>query len=284
MNRRNRTLIVVALAVALASIASFGVYRAIESIPVREISIAKTFAVVATKPVPVGTMLAADDLKVIGWPSDSQVPGGFSKPEEIVGRGLIESVALNEPITESKLAPREAGAGLPPTIPPGMRAMAVRVNDVVSVAGFTVPGTRVDVIVTAKTGTGNQDQGSMSRAVLSNIQVLTANTRMEQQKKDNQPIAMTVVTLLVTPQDAEKLALATADGSVMLALRNPLDTDETKTTGERMANLMSSPDPAPVRRVVEGKPRMVVPPPPPPPPSYTIEAIRGAKKSEEIIK
>jgi len=283
MNRRNRTLIVVALAVVLASIASFGVYRAIESIPVREIPIAKTFAVVANKPVAVGTMLAADDLKVIGWPSDAQVPGGFSKPEEIVGRGLIESVALNEPITESKLAPREAGAGLPPTIPPGMRAMAVRVNDVVSVAGFTVPGTRVDVIVTAKTGPG-QDQGSMSRAVLSNIQVLTSGTRMEQQKKDNQPIATTVVTLLVTPQDAEKLALAANDGTVILALRNPLDTDETKTSGERMANLMSSPDPAPVRRVVEGKPRMVVPPPPPPPPSYTIEAIRGAKKSEEIIK
>jgi pilus assembly protein CpaB len=279
MNRRNRTLIVVALAVALASIASFGVYRAIESIPVREIAIPKTFAVVASKPVPVGTMLAADDLKVIGWPSDSQVPGGFSKPEEIVGRGLIESVNQNEPITESKLAPREAGAGLPPTIPPGMRAMAVRVNDVVGVAGFTVPGTRVDVIVTAKSG-----QDSMSRAVLSNIQVLTSGTRMEQQKKDNQPIATTVVTLLVTPQDAEKLALAAGEGSVILALRNPLDTDETKTSGERMANLMSSPDPAPVRRVVEGKPRMVVPPPPPPPPSYTIEAIRGAKKSEEIIK
>jgi len=283
MNRRNRTLIVVALAVALASIASFGVYRAIESIPVREIAIPKTFAVVASKPVPVGTMLAVDDLKVIGWPTDSQVPGGFSKPEEIVGRGLIESVAQNEPITESKLAPREAGAGLPPTIPPGMRAMAVRVNDVVSVAGFTVPGTHVDVIVTARTGNG-QDQSSMSRAVLSNIQVLTAGTRMEQQKKDNQPIATTVVTLLVTPQDAEKLALAGNDGTVILALRNPLDTDETKTTGERMANLMSSPDPAPVRRVVEGKPKMVVPPPPPPPPTYTIEAIRGAKKSEEIIK
>jgi len=281
MNRRNRTLIVVALAVVLASIASFGVYRAIQSIPVREVAIAKTFAVVASKAVPVGKMLAPDDLKVVPWPTDNQVPGGFSKPEEIVGRGLIESVSLNEPVTESKLAPREAGAGLPPTIPPGMRAMAVRVNDVVSVAGFTVPGTRVDVIVTARSG---QEKDNMSRAVLSNIQVLTANTRMEQQKKDNQPIAMTVVTLLVTPQDAEKLALATADGSVMLALRNPLDTDETKTSGERMANLMASPDPAPVRRVVEGKPKMVVALPPPPPPAYTIEAIRGAKKSEEIIK
>jgi pilus assembly protein CpaB len=93
-----------------------------------------------------------------------------------------------------------------------------------------------------------------------------------------------VVTLLVTPQDAEKLALAAADGSVVLALRNPIDTDETKTNGERLTSLMGSPDPAPVRRVVEGKPKMVVPLPPPPPASYTIEAIRGAKRSEEIIK
>jgi pilus assembly protein CpaB len=280
MNRRNRTLIVVAVAVALASLASFGVYRAVLSIPVREVPIAKTFAVVAAKPTPVGTMIAAEDLKVVPWPTDSQVPGGFSKPEEIVGRGLVESLSENEPVTESKLAPRAAGAGLPPTIPPGMRAMAVRVNDVVGVAGFTVPGTHVDVIVTAKAGAD-----AMSRAVLSNIQVLTAGTRMEQQKKDNQPIATTVVTLLVTPQDAEKLALAASDGNVVLALRNPLDTDETKTSGARMAALMSSPDPAPVRRVVEGKPRMVTPPPPPPPPApYTIEAIRGAKRSQEIIK
>jgi pilus assembly protein CpaB len=279
MNRRNRTLIVVALAVALASVASFGVYRALESLPVREVPVAKTFTVVASQAVPVGTMLTADQLKVVPWPTDSQVPGGFSKPEEIVGRGAIESLSENEPVTESKLAPRASGAGLPPTIPPGMRAMAVRVNDIVGVAGFTVPGTRVDVIVTANSG-----PESMSRAVLSNIQVLTAGTRMEQEKKDNNPIATTVVTLLVTPQDAEKLALAANDGSVVLALRNPIDTDETKTSGERLTSLMGSPDPAPVRRVVEGKPKMVVPQPPPPPPSYTIEAIRGAKRSEEIIK
>jgi pilus assembly protein CpaB len=281
MNRRNRTLIVVALAVVLASVASFGVYRAVANLPVREVQVAKTFTVVASKAVPVGTMLAPEDLKIVPWPADAQVPGGFSKPEEIVGRGAIQSLSENEPVTESMLAPRSSGAGLPPTIPPGMRAMAVRVNDVVSVAGFTVPGTRVDVIVTAKTGQG---QDTMSRAVLSNIQVLTAGTRMEQEKKDNQPIATTVVTLLVTPQDAEKLALAASDGSVVLALRNPLDTDETKTSGERMASLMASSDPPPVRRVVEGKPRMVVPGPPPPPPAYTIEAIRGAKRSEEIIK
>jgi pilus assembly protein CpaB len=156
----------------------------------------------------------------------------------------------------------------------------VRVNDIISVAGFTVPGTHVDVIVTAKSG-----QDSMSRAVLNNVQVLSAGTRLEQQKKDGQAQQYNVVTLLLTPQDSERLALATNDGTVMLALRNPLDTDDTKTSGARMASLMGSPDPPPVRQVVSGRPKMVTPPPPPPAPApYTVEAIRGAKRTQEIIK
>lgn len=279
MNRRNRTLIVVALAIALASLASFGVYRAIRSIPIKEVPIAKTFAVVAARPIPVGTMLAPEDLKVVAWPEDAQVPGAFSKPEEVVGRGLIQSVSPNEVVTDSKLAPRSSGAGLPPMIPPGMRAMAVRVNDIVGVAGFVVPGTRVDVIVTA-----HSDKDAMSRAVLSNIEVASVGTRLEQDKKDGKAIPATVATLLLTPQDAERLALSANDGSIVLALRNPLDVDPTKTSGQRMSSLMSSPDPAPVRVVSAGKPKMVVPEAPPAPKPYTIEVIRGAKRSEEIIK
>jgi pilus assembly protein CpaB len=279
MNRRNRTLIVVALAVTLAAVASFGVYRAVMNIPIREVPIAKTFAVVAARPVPVGTMLSTDDLKVVPWPTDTQIPGGFAKPEEIVGRGVIQPISLNEPLTESKLAPRASGAGLPPMILPGMRAMAVRVNDIIGVAGFVVPGTHVDVIVIAKSG-----NDEMSRVVLSNVQVLTAGTRLEQEKKDNQPIQTSVVTLLLTPEDAERLALATNGGAVMLALRNPIDADPTKTSGERMANLMGSPDPPPIHQTVSGRTRVVTPPPPPEPKPYTIEVIRGAKRSEEIIK
>jgi pilus assembly protein CpaB len=280
MNRRNRTLIVVALALTLATLASFGVYRTIQNIPVREVPIAKTFTVVASRPVNVGTMLTPDDVKVVPWPTDAQVPGGFAKPEDVVGRGAIQLLSENEPVTEGKLAPRSSGAGLAPTIPPGMRAVAVRVNDIISVAGFTVPGTHVDVIVTAKSG-----QDSMSRAVLNNVQVLSAGTRLEQQKKDGQAQQYNVVTLLLTPQDSERLALATNDGTVMLALRNPLDTDDTKTSGARMASLMGSPDPPPVRQVVSGRPKMVTPPPPPPAPApYTVEAIRGAKRTQEIIK
>ena len=154
---------------------------------------------VAAENLPTGTRLTKDHIKVVGWPSSSPVQGAFASPDPIVGRGLIQSVRANEPLTESKLAPIEAGAGLPPSIPPGMRAMAVRVNDVIGVAGFTVPGTRVDVLVTISRG-----ELSMSRAVVSNVQVLTAGTLYDQEaSKDGKAIPSAVVTLMLTPEDAE---------------------------------------------------------------------------------
>jgi pilus assembly protein CpaB len=283
MDRRTRTFVVVGVAVLLAGLASFGVYRAIQHIPVREVPIASKYIVVAKESVPVGTMLSKEQVKLVGWPADSPVVGGFSKEDEVVGRGVTASIVENEPITESKLAPRDSGAGLPPTIPPGMRAMSVRVNDVIGVAGFTVPGTRVDVIVTVR-----QDKETMSRAVVSNVQVLAAGTKIDQQKsKDGQPMPTAVVTLLVTPQDAERLALASSEGQIVLALRNPLDVNPAGTNGVRLVGLMGQPDPKPERVVVQGKPRMVVPPPPPPPAPpkpYTVESIRGAKRTEEVVK
>jgi pilus assembly protein CpaB len=276
-------LVVVGLAVLLAGLASFGVYRAIANIPVREVPIAQQYVVVAKESVPVGTLLSKEQVRLAGWPADSPVPGGFSKAEDVIGRGVTASIVQNEPITENKLAPRESGAGLPPTIPPGMRAVAVRVNDVIGVAGFTVPGTRVDVIVTVR-----QDRETMSRAVVSNVQVLTAGTNIDQQKsREGKAIPTAVVTLLVTPQDAERLALAANEGSIVLALRNPLDVAPAGTNGVRLVGLMGQPDPKPEKVVVQGRPpRMVVPPPPPPaaPKPYTVESIRGAKRTEEVVK
>jgi pilus assembly protein CpaB len=188
---------------------------------------------------------------------------------------------LNEPITETKLAPREAGAGLPPTIPAGMRAMAVRVNDVIGVAGFVLPSSRVDVIVTV---TGQEQ--TQSRVVLSNIQVLTAGRVFDQEKsREGQAMPARVVTLLVSPRDAEILALASTEGSIILALRNPLDQAPTETAGARMGALTGAPPAPPVRTVVQGKPRMVTPAPPPPPaPRYTVESIRGARRTETELK
>jgi pilus assembly protein CpaB len=280
MNRQNRTLLVIALAVVMASVASYAVYRAIQQIPVREVPIATNFTIVAKDRLPVGTLLEAHQVALVAWPADSPVAGGFGTIDEVVGRGLISEVVQNEPITATKLAPREAGGGLPPSIPPGMRAMSVRVNDVIGVAGFTVPGTRVDVIVTVK-----PDRESISRVVVSNVQVLTSGTRFDQATaRTGEAMAARVVTLLVTPQDAERIALASNEGEIMLALRNPMDMEAVETKGVRMSGLLAAPDAAPVRTVVQGRPRVVAPPPPPAPPPYTVETIRGATRSQVIVE
>jgi pilus assembly protein CpaB len=144
----------------------------------------------------------------------------------------------------------------------------------------------VDVIVSVRA-----NNNTISRAVVTNVQVLASGTKIDQTKalKEGQPMPTTVVTLLVTPQDAERLALAQSEGTIVLALRNPLDAAPAGTDGARLTGLMGSPDPKPVRQVVQGMPRMVVPPPPPPqaapaPKPYTVDTIRGAKRTEETIK
>ena len=196
---------------------------------------------------------------------------------------------MNEPITESKLAAVGAGAGLPPTIPPGMRAMSVKVNEVIGVAGFVVPGTRVDVIVTLPKQSENDE--SVARIIVSNVQVLTAGTRFDQEKarQDGRPMPTSVVTLLVSPEDAERIHLVSTEGRITLTLRNPLDTLPTDTLGVRMDGLMGgSPapppaaKPAPVRKAPA--PAIVTAPPPEPPKPYTVEAIRGAKRTEEQVR
>jgi pilus assembly protein CpaB len=282
MNRKYRTLVVLLVAVAVASGASYFVYRAVSNIPVREIEVKSYYVAIATKALPVGTMLVPGDVKLVAWPASSPVAGGYTKVEEVVNRGLIAPVVENEPLTATKLAPIEAGAGLAPTIATGMRAISVKVNEVIGVAGFVVPGTRVDVVVTI----GRQED-SISRVIVSNVQVLTAGTKYDQdQAKDGKPVPSSVVTLLVTPPDAERIALAATEGSIMLALRNPLDATTTETKGTRLASLMGAPDPAPVVRVAKGVPKAAIPAPAPPPPPaiYQVETIRAAKRISEVVK
>ena len=286
MNRRTRTFIVVGVAVAMAAVASFGVYRAIQNIPERTKYIPAHYLVVAKQDVPVGTLLEAQHVRLAGWPQDTTVEGSFPKIEDVIGRGATAQIVANEPITERKLAPKEAGGGLPPTIPEGMRAMSVKVNDVIGVAGFTVPGTRVDVLVTVRDGNGSTN-ASISRAVLNNIVVLAAGTKFDQeQSKNGQPIKTAVVTLLVTPPDAEKLALAQTEGQLLLALRNPLDVAAVQTQGVRMSGLLGAPSPAPVIKASGPTRKAVViaPPAPPPTPQYTIDAIRGGTRTQQVIK
>src|SRR4029079_641200 len=178
---------------------------------------------------------------------------------------VIVPISENEPLTEAKLAPIGSGAGLPPTITEGMRAISVRVNEVIGVAGFVIPGTRVDVLVTLKTP--EKGNASETRVVLSNVQVLTAGTRYDQERapKEGKPIPTTVVTLLLTPEDAEKITLASEEGRIMLALRNPLDTAPTKTEGTRMSALMGNPSPPPVKVEHGGRTFAKAVPPPAPP-------------------
>ena len=238
MSRSTRTLVVVVLSLVVAGGASLMVYRQVQAIPVREVEVRSYFVAVAARPLTLGAMLTPSDVKLVAWPASSPVPGAYTTVEEVANRGLIAPVVENEPITAAKLAPIEAGAGLPPTITAGMRAISVKVNEVIGVAGFVVPGTRVDVLVTLS----RQQADSMSRVVVSNVQVLTAGTKYDQDAaKDGRPVPSTVVTLLVTPEDAERIALASSVGSIMLTLRNPLDKDATETKGTHTASLMGAP-------------------------------------------
>jgi len=283
MTHQQRTFAVVGIAIVTASVASYGVYRAIARIPVRNVEVATSWAVVAARALPTGASVGKDDVKLVAWPARTPIAGGFSNVDDVLDRGLVASVVENEPLVEGKLAPRSAGAGLLPSIPKGMRAMSVKVNEVIGVAGFVVPGTRVDVMVTIR-----QRDDSLSRIVASNVTVLTAGTRYDQENtKSGKPIPSTVVTLAVAPTDAERITLAQAEGQIMLALRNPMDVDPTTTTGVRTAALFGAAPAAPAPPKPAVAKRAIVEPPPPPPPArviYVVEAIRAAKRTEEVVR
>lgn len=303
MTRHTRTLIVLAVAFCAAAASSYGIYRALTSIPVRQVEVATARTVVAAHNMPMGARLTADDVKLVDWPEKTPVSGGFGQVELVVDRGLIEAVSENEPVVDSKLAPAGAGAGLPPSIPPGMRAMSVKVNEVVGVAGFVVPGTRVDVL--ALMHLGNE---MTTKTVVSNVQVLTAGTRYDQEKarKDGKPIPSTVVTLLVSPDDAQRVALAQGEGQVMLALRNPLDAESVSLDPLAASGLFGpvhtaapthvgaavpvksvSRVPRPVARAQAAAPSQVIAPAPAAPIApqrYMVEAIRACQRTEEVVR
>jgi pilus assembly protein CpaB len=282
MNRGTRTLIVLVVAVIAAAAASYGVYTAIQSIPERRVEIATRTAVVAKVALGVGEQLTSDVVKVVPWPAATPLAGGFTDMAQVLERGLISAVVENEPITESKLAPTGAGVGLPPTIAQGMRAISVRVNEVIGVAGFVVPGTRVDVLTILR----RNNEEPVSRVVVSNVPVLTANTRYDQEDaKQGKAIRSTVVTVMVTPSDAERIALAQADGQMMLTLRNPLDVEPTVSSNISKAALFGVPVAAPAARPAAR--RAAAPPPPPPvilpPAPYVVETIRAAKRTTDKL-
>jgi pilus assembly protein CpaB len=166
-----------------------------------------------------------------------------------------------------------------------MRAMSIKVNEVIGVAGFVVPGTRVDVLVTL---THRDKDDSLARVVVENVGVLTAGTRYDQDnaKKEGKPIPSTVVTLMVTPEDSERIALAQTEGQLMLSLRNPLDTKAADTHGVRTSSLFGAPPPppAPAVRTATQKPVVVPVVAAVPATVYTVETIRAAKRVDEVVK
>jgi pilus assembly protein CpaB len=284
---RNRIFAVLAIAVLAGGSLAYGTYNFMQAAPAPAAAMQTQPVVVAAADLHIGTAIAREDLQVIDFPQGAAPEGSFSQPDELVGRGLIVPLVKNEPVLPAKLASKEAGAGLPPVIPEGMRAVSVRVNEVVGVAGYVLPGNRVDVVATASPTESRSD--TMSKVVLANVQVLTAGTRMEQSQDDNKPTQVTVVTLLVNPEQAERLALASTEGKIQLALRNPLDQGAPETPGVRAAGLMGGKPVAPAAaprvaraRKPESKPLVEAPAPPAPVPS--VEIIRGDKRSVEVIK
>jgi pilus assembly protein CpaB len=270
--------------VAAGGTFAYGTYQYIQSVPKNTVatsSIPTSAVIVAANDLQIGAELKQEDLRAIQWPSNAVPAGAFGKPEDLIGRGLIMPVMTNEPFMPSKLAAKDAGAGLPPVIPEGQRALSVRVNDVVGVAGYVLPGTRVDVVATVNPT--QQQTDITSKVILTNVQVLAAGTKIEQDEK-NKPIQVSVVTLLVNPDEAERLTLASTEGKIQLALRNPLDKSAPTTHGIRPASLMGSG--APVRRVASSnsaprQPQAAVPQAPAPAP--TVEIIRGDKRAQEVV-
>jgi pilus assembly protein CpaB len=277
----NRVRILMVLVVALMAGGGLaaGTYSYLQNVPVKTVSVPTRPVVIARANLALGTELRAEDLVASPWPEGSIPEGAFSDVSQIVGRGLIASVVTHEPILPGKLASKEAGSGLPPIIPAGKRAVSVKVNEVIGVAGYVLPGTVVDVVTTQSPTMRPEDM--TSKVVLTQVPVLTAGTRLEQEGKDGKPMQVTVVTLLVSPEQAERLALASSEGKIHLALRNPLDSSEPVTPGIQPGGLLGRVG-AP-RAARSSGPRIVPASPQAPTPPPTVEIIRGDKRERTVV-
>jgi len=282
---RSRIFAVLAIAVLAGGGLAYGTYNFMQNQPVQTVQTPTQPVVVASADLQIGAEVKKEDVTVVNFPAGQAPQGSFSKVSDVVGRGLIVPVVTHEPILSAKLASKEAGVGLPPVIPEGMRAVSVRVNEVIGVAGYVLPGTRVDVVATASPT--NERSDTTSKVILSNVQVLTAGTRMEQDQEQGKPVQVTVVTLLVAPEQAERLALASNEGKIQLALRNPLDQGAPATPGIKTAALVGTARAAaPERQLVTARPKagqpvtQTVPAPVMP----TVEVIRGDKRATEVIR
>ena len=271
-----RLISVLAFAFIVSAGASLLLYRLLSSRVTTQAAPKSNRVMVAARALDPGTLLRDADLRDGDW-TGSIPEGVLQKKEDIVGRGVISPIFSGEPIVESRLAPKGGGAGLAALIPKGMRAVAIRVNEIVGVAGFAVPGMRVDVLVSGSPP-GQAALGGVTRTLLQNVEVLSAGQNF-QKDAEGKPVSVPVVNMLVTPEQAEMLSLASTQTSIQLVLRNPLDTQIAKVPPTAMGNIFSPTAPAPgaaaPRRATGGGGHK------PAPKTYTVTITNGSKTTEE---
>ena len=282
MNRRLITVLLCAF--VLAAGCSFLVYRMVGARVTGSRRAATTRVVSAATDIKLGTILTAANLSTTEI-AGSLPKGAILKPENVIGRGVVADISQGEPILESRLAAAGSGGGLAATIRKGMRACAIKVDEVVGVAGFVTPGMRVDVLVAGEPpGTTSNSSSTQVKTLLQNIEVLSAGTDI-QKDEEGKPRQVRVVNLLVTPDQAQVLSLASslnpggAQGHIQLVLRNPLDTEVAQVAGTGMAELFSG-APAPAQKTQPGG-AMARRVPKPAPTFYSIEVFNGSQKSEQ---
>lgn len=280
--QQSRLALTFILALALALGASYFVYRQLSS--ATPVEAQGQQVVIAAADLTIGTPLTAEDLSIARWPTNDLPAGTAMDKEALIGRPLIYPVFKGEPILTSKLALEGSGAGLSAVIDEGMRAVSIRVDEVVAVAGFVVAGTHVDVMLTGNPGGGGEQ---LTQTILENVQVLAAGQSI-QPDAEGKPQRVNVVTFLCTPEDAAKVILAASEGRIQLVLRNAVEQEgedelakkDLPKVGRRELYAGAAPPPRPAAPV-----RRVAPPPPPAPVALpepepvSIMMIRGSQVS-----
>jgi len=249
--------------------------------------------VVARSDIPLGEKITAEHLSLLPMPNGSVPEGAFRKASEVVGRVAIMPIGVREPVTLSKLAPEGTEGGLSAVIPPGYRAMTVKVDDVVGVSGFIMPGSFVDVVaIIVPPGNDSQQKGPISKIVLQSIKVLASGPKIDTPSNQRTPAEVRAVTLQVTPEQAEKLVLAANEGKLQLVMRNYTDQDDAATRGANKNSLLVGesviPQPEPPSDKTEKKPAQ----PRPQPKRVSVAPVREekpvllpvARKSVELIE
>jgi len=281
---RNRLVMIGIVALALAAFVSLLLYRAAQQVAGGN-KVTTTTVVATAADIPVGAKLQEKDLRLTKMVDSDLPPGAHRTVQEVLDRGVIVPMGKGELVLDSKLATSAAGAGLPSLVPTGMRAVSVKVNDVIAVAGFVTPGTRVDVVLTGTPTDKGGDQQPTTTTVLENVQVLAAGQKL-QKNEQGEAQQVTVITLLVSPDDAQKLIMASQEARIQLALRNPLDTDRPVVPQLKNAELYriqpggNTTSPLALAKARQAPMRHFAKPAAPaaPPAPYIVEMIRGDKR------